>query len=66
MKEIFGTLAKEYEGELLPLSNDKEIVSVKYGSGSLNIFNKLEILVARQKNLKILKSLFLGTMFLCQ
>jgi len=48
--ELLKTLAKEYEGDLLNLCDDKRIVNVKYTSGSLPIFSKLEILVVPDKN----------------
>jgi len=48
--ELLKTLAKEYEGELLNLCDDKRIINVKYSSGSLPIFSKLEILVVPDKN----------------
>ena len=48
--ELLKTLAKEYEGDLLSLCNNKRIVNVKYTSGSLPIFSKLEILVVPDKD----------------
>ena len=48
--ELLKTLAKEYEGDLLNLCDDKRLVNVKYTSGSLPIFSKLEILVVPNKD----------------
>jgi hypothetical protein len=48
--ELLKTLVKEYEGDLLNLCDDKRIVNVKYTSGSLPIFSKLEILIVPDKN----------------
>ncbi len=44
---VLRALEDEYEGDLLSLSDDKRIVNVKYTTGSLPFFSKLEILVAR-------------------
>jgi hypothetical protein len=48
--EVLRALEKEYEGDLLSLSDDKRIVNVKYSPGSIPIFSKLEILVVPDKN----------------